>query len=124
MSHYAKVLNGTVVNVIVAEAEFFNTFVDDSAGTWLKTSYNTYGGVHYENGIKSETQHKSLRKNYASIGGSYNTTADAFVEVKPFNSWTLNRETSLWEAPVPCPANLDTFYYWDEDSLVWVRESD
>ena len=70
MAHYAKVKNGIVETVIVAEAEFFETFVDDSPGEWIQTSYNTRGGVHYdpETGEPSEDQSKALRKNYATYG--------------------------------------------------------
>ena len=68
MAHYAKVKNGIVETVIVAEAEFFETFVDDSPGEWIQTSYNTRGGVHYDpaTGEPSEDQSKALRKNYAT----------------------------------------------------------
>ena len=72
MSHYAKVNNTIVEKVIVAEAEFFDTFVDSSPGAWVQTSYNTRGGVHYEpnSNTPSGDQSKALRKNYAVIGGS------------------------------------------------------
>ena len=70
MAHYAKVLDGKVINVIVAEADFFKTFIDDTPGTWIQTSYNTRGGVHYEpnSHTPSSDQSKALRKNYAGIG--------------------------------------------------------
>ena len=93
MSHYAKVVDGKVTQVIVAEAEFFNTFVDNSPGQWIQTSYNTHGGVHKNGGTP-------LRKNYAGIGYTYDSVKDAFIPPKPFESWTLNDDTCLWEAPV------------------------
>lgn len=90
MSHFAKVNNGIVEQVIVAEPEFFNTFVDSSPGEWLQTSYNTYGGVHKLGGTP-------LRKNYAGIGFTYDCTRDAFIPPKPDGDWELNEETCLWE---------------------------
>ena len=101
MAHYAKVKNGIVETVIVAETEFFETFVDDSPGEWIQTSYNTRGGVHYDptTGEPSEDQSKALRKNYATPGGNYNKDADAFYHTQPGADWTLNTTTYLWEAP-------------------------
>tara|TARA_R110002074_G_scaffold372131_1_gene547456 strand:- start:132 stop:413 length:282 start_codon:yes stop_codon:yes gene_type:complete len=91
MAHYAKVNGGIVEQVIVAEAEFFDTFVDSSAGTWLQTSYNTHGGVHSEGGTP-------LRKNYAGIGMTYDAERDAFYAPQPDKSWVLNEDTCIWEA--------------------------
>ena len=48
MAHYAKVVDNEVTQVIVAEPEFFDTFVDSSPGTWIKCSYNMRGGVYYD----------------------------------------------------------------------------
>jgi hypothetical protein len=90
MSHFAKVNNGIVEQVIVAEPEFFNTFVDSSPGEWIQTSYNTYGGVHKLGGTP-------LRKNYAGIGFAYDRTRDAFIPPKPEGDWILNEDTCLWE---------------------------
>jgi hypothetical protein len=111
MAHYAKVQNGLVTKVIVAEEEFFNTFVDDSPGEWIQTSYNTFGGQHTLGGT-------SLRKNYAGIGFTYNRELDAFIPPKPFVSWELNEETCLWEAPVAYPDDNKS-YLWNEDTLSW-----
>jgi hypothetical protein len=111
MAHYAKVLEGLVIQVIVAEPEFFDEFVDTSAGEWIKTSYNTYGGVHALGGVP-------LRKNYATVGATYDLERDAFITPKPFPSWTLDEATCTWEAPVPCPVSGDT--YWDEETTKWV----
>ena len=101
MAHYAKVKNGIVETVIVAESEFFETFIDDSPGEWLQTSYNTRGGVHYDpaTGEPSEDQSKALRKNYATPSGNYSREADAFYHPQPGADWTLNTTTYLWEAP-------------------------
>lgn len=113
MAHFAKVSNGVVVQVIVAEPEFFNTFVDSSPGQWIQTSYNTHGGVHADGGTP-------LRKNYAGIGYTYDAQRDAFVPPKPFASWVLNDNTCLWNAPVAVP-NDDKRYKWDENSQNWVE---
>lgn len=111
MSHFAKVLDGKVVQVIVAEQEFFDTFVDSSPGEWIQTSYNTRGGVHANGGTP-------LRKNYAGIGFTYDRVKDAFIPPKPFASWTLNNETCLWQAPVPMPDD-DKHYEWIESTTSW-----
>jgi hypothetical protein len=120
MAHFAKVVNGTVSQVIVAEPEFFETFVDSSPGEWIQTSYNTRGGVHYnpETGEPSVDQTKALRKNYAGIGYTYDRIKDAFIPPKPYNSWLLNDETCLWEAPTPMPTD-GKFYTWNESTTSW-----
>jgi hypothetical protein len=115
MSHYAKVLNGVVVNVITAEAAFFNTFVDTSPGTWVQTSYNTRGGVHLLGGTP-------MRKNYAGVGYTYNPTLDAFYAPQPYPSWTLNATSCLWQAPVAMPSTGGP-YKWNEATLAWVTAS-
>ncbi len=91
MSHFAKIENDKVVQVIVAEQEF----VDSQPGEWIQTSYNTRGAEHPEG--------RPLRKNYAGIGYIYDREKDAFIEPQPFSSWILNEETCLWEPPVPRP---------------------
>ena len=91
MAHYAKVVDGIVTQVIVAEAEFFDSFVDSSPGTWVQTSYNTRGGKHYEpnSDTESSDQAKALRKNYAGIGYSYDTAKDAFIPPKPYDCFMI-----------------------------------
>jgi len=130
MAHYAKVTNGKVVKVIVAEASFFDNFVDDSPGKWIQTSYNTRGGVHYQpdSSIPSEDQSKALRGNYAGIGYTYDSTLDAFYAPQPFDSWTLNTGSYLWEAPVEYPTGDATgsytgSYSWSESEQNWVTGS-
>ena len=115
MSSYAKINNGIVEKVIVAEAEFFDTFVDDTPGKWIQTSYNTRGGVHYEpdSNTPSSDQSKALRKNHAGIGYTYDETKDAFIPPQQFSSWTLNNTTCLWDPPIPKPSDGKT-YRWDE----------
>jgi len=112
MSHFAKIVNGKVVEVIVAEADFFDTFVDTTPGKWVQTSYNTSGGQHKLGGTP-------LRKNYAGIGWNYDKAADAFYPPKPFDSWTLNTTTYLWDPPTPYP-NDGRIYDWDEENKKWV----
>ena len=117
MSHFAKVLDGKVIKVIVAEDSFFDTFVDDSPGQWLKTSYNTKGNIHYgedgqpDGGI-------ALRGNYAGIGFSYDAVNDVFISPKPYQSWVINEKTWLWEAPMPYP-NDGQLYWWNELTTSW-----
>ena len=89
MGHHAKVVNGIVTQVIVAEPEFFDTFVDSSPGEWIQTSYNTRGGQHPEG--------RPLRKNFAGIGFTYDKERDAFIPPKPEGEFTLNEDTCLWE---------------------------
>jgi len=127
MSHYAKVQDGIVTQVIVAEPEFFNTFVDSSPGKWIKTSYNIRGGVYYDPETNQPAEDQSVinddearqRKNYAGIGYTYDATRDAFIPPKPYDSWVLNEDTCLWEAPVPRPDDGKD-YTWDEETTSWV----
>jgi hypothetical protein len=111
MGHFAKVLDGKVTQVIVAEPEFFQTFVDSSPGEWIQTSYNTQGGEHKLGGTP-------LRKNYAGVGYTYDHTLDAFIPPKPFDSWELNEDTCLWHAPVPMPDD-GKLYTWNETTTSW-----
>jgi hypothetical protein len=113
MAHYAKVSDGLVTQVIVAEAEFFDTFVDSSPGEWIKTSYNTSGGVHSDGGTP-------LRKNYAGVGFTYDSRRDAFIPPQPYPSWVLDEDTCQWDSPVPYPTD-DLMYEWDEDTTSWVE---
>jgi len=111
MAHFAKVINGVVVDVIVAEEPFIHQRGGDP-NQWVQTSYNTHGGVHTLGGTP-------LRKNYAGIGYAYDSERDAFIPPKPFESWVLNEGTCLWDAPVPIPADGDN-HKWDETTISWV----
>jgi hypothetical protein len=113
MSHYAKVVDGKVTQVIVAEADFFKTFVDTSPGTWIQTSYNTIGNQHKNGGTP-------LRGNYAGIGYTYDQANDVFYAPQPYASWVLNNTNWLWEAPVAMPADGKP-YKWDETTTSWVE---
>lgn len=108
MAHYAKIENDTVVEIIVAEADFISTL----EGEWIQTSYNTIGNKHINGG-------EPLRGNYASIGCVYDRQNDVFYSQKPFNSWSLNTDTWTWEPPVEKPDNLIPMR-WDEELLMWV----
>ena len=119
MSHFAKVVDGVVTQVIVAEPEFFETFVDTSPGEWIQTSYNTRGGVHYgQDGEPDEGV--PLRKNYAGIGFTYDRVRDAFIPPKPYASWTLDESSCQWFAPTPYPDDGKR-YRWDEGATAWVE---
>ena len=114
MSHFAKVVDRKVVQVIVAEPDFFTTFQDTSPGTWVQTSYNTRGNKHLLGGTP-------VRANYAGIGYTYDPIKDVFYEPQPFPSWTLNEETWMWDAPALRPDDNQA-YLWDENTLTWVKE--
>jgi hypothetical protein len=107
MSHFAKVTDGKVTQVIVAEKEFFDTYVDSTPGEWIQTSYNTQGGVHKLGGTP-------LRGNYAGIGYTYDRTNDVFYAPQPYASWVLNNTTWSWEAPVAMTYRWYKRYTWDE----------
>ena len=109
MAHWAKIEDGVVMQVIVAEQDF----VDTQEGTWFQTSYNTHGGQHTLGGTP-------LRKNYAGIGYVYDSTRNAFYEPQPYSSWTLNETTCQWVSPVAYP-NDDKSYVWNEDTTSWVE---
>jgi hypothetical protein len=113
MSHFAKVENGIVTQVIVAEQDIIDSGAFGIG--WIQTSYNTRGGIHYgqdgepDGGI-------ALNKNYAGIG--YTWDGIGFAAPQPFPSWTLNQECYLWESPIPYP-NADKPHIWDENTLSW-----
>ena len=103
MSHYAKVVDSKVTSVIVAEEDFFDTFIDETPGTWIQTSYTG-----------------SIRKNYASIGSTYDAVRDAFIKPQPHASWILNETTCKYEAPTIYPDD-GKVYRWNEDTTAWVE---
>ena len=119
MSHFAKVEDGIVVDVIVADQEF----VDNLDGVWIQTSYNTLNSLH----LGTDTQPDggtALRHNFAGVGFNYNAEIDAFYPQSPFPSWTLNDTTCDWEAPTPEPevsGENSLGFIWDEANLKWVE---
>ena len=115
MSHFAKVENGIVTTVIVAEQDF----VDTQEGTWAQTSYNTIGGVHYSPETGQPDGGVALRKNFAGIGYIYDSERDAFYAPQPYPSWSLNETSCIWESPVAYPDDGES-YTWDEETISWV----
>lgn len=120
MGHFAKIVDGKVVQVIVAEKEFFDTFIDTSPGQWLRTSYNMRGGIHYEpnSTTPKADQSMALRKNYAGVGFTYDATRDAFIPPQTHKGWVLNEETCMWDAPFPAPQD-GKVYAWDDAIENW-----
>ena len=109
MAHFAEIKVGVVERVIVADsAEWCES---NLGGTWVQTSYNTIGNTHTLGGTP-------LHKNYAGIGFIWDGTG--FAAPKPFESWSLNQDTYLWEAPTPMPTD-GKIYSWDESTLAWVE---
>ena len=114
MSHFAQIdENNIVTQVIVIEQDVVDTGLFGDPNSWIQTSYNTHGGTHLLGGTP-------LRKNYAGIGYTYDSTKDAFIPPKPFDSWTLNETSCLWEAPTPMPTD-GKIYTWDEATTSWVE---
>ena len=121
MAHFAKLGVGNIVervevvsNDIATTEQAGVDFLNNLYGTndiWKQTSYNTYGGIHQLDGTP-------FRKNYAGIGFKYDQYKDAFIPPKPFNSWTLNETTCLWEAPVAYPTDGQR-YTWNETNQTW-----
>lgn len=134
MGHYAKVPTitdgkGTVEDVITADAEFIQSGVAGDPFQWIKTSYNTWGGIHYEPNVfpfvPSPDQSKALRGNYAGIGDTYDAINDVFYQPRPsnqfgpFNSWTVSAPTWQWTPPIPMP-NDGNWYIWNDPEQKWV----
>lgn len=115
MSHFAKLdENNKVIFVTVGRDEDQESELTARTGdVYKQTSYNTYGGVHLLGGTP-------LRKNFAGIGYTYDETRDAFIPPQPFNSWSLNEQTCLWEAPTAMPMD-ENVYVWDESQQEWVE---
>jgi len=114
MAHFAKLENNIVTQVIVvANQDILDENGQESeqkgidfcsnllGGTWIQTSYNS-----------------RIRKNYAGIGYTYDENLDAFIPVKPFNSWLLDESTAQWKAPVDMPTDGKR-YSWNEESKSW-----
>lgn len=116
MAHFAKVVDGIVTQVIVAEQAHINTLPDKEK--WIQTSYNTRGGKHYAPNSWDEDSGTPLRKNFAGIGFIYDQVKDAFYSPQPYPSWTLNNTSCLWEAPIAYPSDGKD-YEWDESSQSW-----
>jgi hypothetical protein len=107
MGHYAKVENGIVTQVVVADG--VDWCEQNLGGEWVQTSFNASGGVH------ADGKH-AIHKNYAGVGHHFDGTG--FHAPQPHNSWTLNKETYHWEAPTPMPTD-GKLYGWNESNLAW-----
>jgi len=128
MSHYAKINNGIVESVIVAEADFFTNghFVDTSPGSWIQTSYNTRGGIHYSPTTGNPDGGVALRGNFAGVGYTYDSENDVFYAPRPLDkngivceSWTISSPNWIWSPPTQYP-NDGKKYEWDENLKTWV----
>ena len=102
MSHFAKLNNNVVTDVIVSEQDFINSGAVGDSFLWIQTSYNG-----------------NFRKNYAAVGHTYDKAKDAFIAPKPFPSWVLVEDTCQWQAPTAMPDDGQA-YTWDEDTTSWV----
>lgn len=124
MSHFAKVENGIVTQVIVAEQDFINSGVLGDPSAWIQTSYNTRGNVHYGSDGQPDNG-EALRGNYAGVGFTYDKENDVFYPPQPYPSWTIGSQYNwTWTPPVPYPTDLGTpeepkRYVWDEETKAW-----
>ena len=120
MAHFAQIdENNIVTRVLVVEQDFIDTGHLGDPSTWIQTSYNTYGGKHYDPKTQEEDSGTPLRKNFAGKGYTYDLDRDAFIGPSPFPSWILNETTCNWEAPVSYPTG-DKLYDWDEENQQWI----
>ena len=123
MGSFAKVVDNKVVNVIAADQDFIDNYDDGLGGEWIKTSYNTWGGKHYDPETGLEDNKPALRYNYAGRDFTYDSVKDAFIPPKPFPSFTLNETTMRYEPPIPYPTGKKggpRRYVWDEDNVNWL----
>ena len=116
MANFAKVEDGVVTQVIVAEQDIVDSGIFGTG--FVQTSYNTRGGVHLDNNGKPDGG-VALRKNLAGIGYTYDAGRDAFIPPKPFPSWKLVEETCQWTEPIAKPTDGKR-YIWDEATVSWV----
>jgi hypothetical protein len=123
MSHWAELdENNIVIRITVGNNnepdEGYEWLVNNLGGTWVKTSYNAFAGKYRNPETNEITDQPGFRKNFAGIGFTYDSYRDAFIAPKPHNSWVINEDTCLWEAPVAYP-NDDGIYTWNESTLSW-----
>jgi len=127
MAHYSLIDNDNVViNVIVGsdesdEMDWEAHYSSVTGLTCKRTSYNTFAGEHRQGGVP-------FRKNYGSVGYTYDEDRDAFIPPKPFDSWVLDEDTCIWQSPVPPPILTEddiangitgSNYFWNEETLNW-----
>ena len=126
MAHWAEIdENNIVTRVLVGDNndpagdEGYQWLIDNLGGTWVKTSYNAAAGKRRDPETNEITEEAGFRKNYAGIGYRYDALRDAFIPPKPiYNSWVLNEDTCLWDAPIAYPTDGKT-YAWNEDTTSW-----
>lgn len=118
MAHYAKVLDTKVTNVIVAEADFFNTFIDTTPGRWIQTSYNSRANTHYLPNSDTPSGQPALRANFAGIGHIYDIDNDVFYAPQPYSNWVLNTTKWIWEPPISYPTDGKN-YTWNQTTNSW-----
>ena len=125
MAHWAEIdENNIVTRVLVGDNndpagdEGYQWLIDNLGGTWVKTSYNAIGGKRRDPETNEITEEAGFRKNYAGIGYTWDSSRDAFIPPKPFNSWILNEDTCLWDAPIAYPTDGKS-YAWNEDTTSW-----
>jgi hypothetical protein len=111
MTHFARVQNGTVTEVIVIEQAMIDTGLWGPPQEWIQTSYNTRAGIN----TRGKTP---LRKNFAGVGYTYDTVLDAFIPPKPFDSWVLDEDICQWKAPIDYP-NDGNAYVWNDEAQQW-----
>jgi len=117
MKYYAKIIDDVVVDTIVAEDDFMDTFTDTSPGIWIEFCNNTWGGKHHDE-TGNEDSVPPFRKNRASVGFTYDPVRDAFIPPKKYESFVLNEETCMWEPPVPIP-DAEINFNWNEETKSW-----
>jgi hypothetical protein len=124
MAHFAKLGTGNIIEQVIS---INNAVITDANGVeqeqlgvdFINKLYNT------RNVWKQTSYNGNIRKNFAGIGFKYDQTRDAFIAPKPFNSWTLNEDTCIWEAPVVKPTltqeqiDNNNYYRWNEENLTW-----
>jgi len=127
MAHWAELdSNNIVTRVLVGDNndpagdEGYQWLIDNLGGTWVKTSYNAVAGKWRNPETNEMTENAGFRKNYAGIGYTYDSQRDAFISPKLYDSWVLNEDTCIWEAPVAYP-NDGKLYTWNEEALNWVQ---
>ena len=129
MAHWAQIDENNIVTQVTVgnnndPDEGYQWLIDNLGGTWIQSSFNTYGGVHYTSDmVPSEDQSKALRYNYAAIGYTYDPDRDAFIAPKPHESWILNESTCIWEAPIAKPDD-GQMYVWNEEAGNWELDSE
>ena len=120
MSHFAKVVDGVVQEVIVAEQDYINTLEDKDL--WVQTSYNTMMGKRWKPnllGVEEDTSRPPFRGNYAFIGGTYDSVNDVFYHPKPYPSWVMDTSSWSWKAPIVCPSLTDDMVTTDKDGQIY-----